>query len=540
MDDLELPLGKRSRQYRIFEIVPAAMSYGMILALVVLSIVSPLLASIYLLLLIITMVTKAVGIAIDSIMGHKRLSYAQTIDWQDRLQQLEDPTASYEQIRHIPMRNLADRVHQDNLRLIVDQPTDYPRPSQIYNAIIIAAYNEPIEVIGPTLKTLAETTYDKNRMIVVFAYEERGGEEIKKTAALLKQQYQDLFMDFIVVGHPDGLEGEVIGKGANITYAGHHLAKWLKDRGITADKVIVTTLDCDNKPHKSYFDYLTYEYIVHDDRRHLSYQPVALYFSNIWDAPAPMRLIAIGNSFWTIVSSTRPHLLRNFAAHSQPMDALIDMGFWSKRSIVEDGHQYWRSYFYFAGRYSVIPIFVPIYQDAVLARSFKATLVAQFKQLRRWGYGVSDVPYVATRIFTRRRAVPLFAGLARFVRLLDSHITLATVAILVAVGGWVPLLVSPESARDIAAHNLPEILSYLQRAAMLGIFITVILSLRLLPPRPAKYRRTRTIGMVLQWLLMPITAIAYNAAASLNAQTHLALGKYLDKFDVTEKTGQGQ
>ena len=34
---------------------------------------------------------------------------------------------------------------------------------------------------------------------------------------------------------------------------------------------------------------------------------------------------------------------------------------------------------------------------------------------------------------------------------------------------------------------------------------------------------------------MPVTSIVYNSLASFNAQTHLMLGTYLDKFDVTEK-----
>lgn len=537
MDDLELPLGKRTPLYRAFEILPAVLSYGMIILLIVLSIVSPLAAAVYLLLLIITMVVKAAGIAIDSIVGHRRLAYAQSIDWADRLKQLEDPQAAYTAIADQTFRHFADRVHQENLRLMHDQPDNFPRPSELYNAIVMAAYNEPLEVIEPAINTLRDSTYDLKRMIVVFAYEQRGGEGIKQTAQLLKKRYGKYFKAFLLVEHPDNLPDEVVGKGANITYAGQRLQQWLQEHDIAEDEVIVTTLDCDNKPHPAYFSYVTYEYIVHEDRRHLSYQPIALYFSNIWDAPAPMRLIAIGNSFWTIVSSMRPHLLRNFAAHSQPMDALVDMGFWSKRSIVEDGHQYWRSYFYFAGQYSVMPVYVPVYQDAVMTNSLKSTLIAQFKQLRRWGYGASDIPYVGVRLFTRQRNVPFFAGLARFLRLIDSHVTLATVAILVAVGGWVPLLLNPEAANDIAAHNLPEVISYLQRAALVGIFVSVVLSLRLLPPRPARYRRTRTLGMILQWFLMPVTAILYNAAASLSAQTHLALGKYLDKFDVTEKTG---
>ncbi len=533
--DLELPLKKRTKLYRLFEMVPAFISYGMLVLLVVLSIINPLLAAVYLLALIVTMIVKAVVMAVHSIAGHRRLTRAQRIDWRGRLEQLEHPEQAYERIIDAESTGFDYQVHKDNLRLVAADADDFPKPSQIYNAIIIAAYNEPYEVIAPTFQSLLDTTYDNKRMVVVFAYEERGGDGIKHTAERLEREYGDKFHHFMSVMHPADLPNEVIGKGPNITYAAKRLEEWVHDQEIDYDDIIITTLDCDNKPHATYFDYLTYEYIVHPNRKHLSYQPVALYFGNIWDAPAPMRVIATGNSFWTIVSSMRPHSLRNFAAHSQPMSALAEMDYWSKRSIVEDGHQYWRSYFYFAGNYSVIPLHVPVYQDAVLADSLKKTLITQFKQLRRWGYGASDIPYVAVRIFTKRRNVPFLASLGRFFRLVDSHVTLATIAILVALGGWVPLLISPEASRDIAAHNLPEAISYLQRGAMVGLFVTILLSLKLLPPRPARYKRTRTVGMVLQWVLMPLTAILYSAFASLNAQTHLMLGKYLDTFDVTEK-----
>ncbi len=537
MIDLELPLGKkRTKLYRAFEMLPALLSYGLLGLMVVLSIISPLLASIYLLLLIVTMVVKAIGIAFHSVAGRRHLVRAQKIDWTERLRQLEDPVESYDLIESNRSAGYDYKVHQENLRLMAASPEIFPKPSSIYNAVIIAAYNEPYDVIRPTLQALVDSSYDSKRMIVVFAYEERGGDSIKATVTRLQTEFGSNFKAFIPVMHPADLPDEVTGKGPNITYAAYKLEDWCNRRKIDFSDVLITTLDCDNKPHLKYFDYATYEYIVHEDRKHLSYQPIALYFGNIWDAPAPMRVIATGNSFWTIVSSMRPHLLRNFAAHSQPMDALSEMQYWSKRTIVEDGHQYWRSYFYFSGNYSVIPIYVPIYQDAVLADTFKKTLITQFKQLRRWGYGVSDIPYVGVRLFTRRRNVGFMPGLARFIRLVDSHVTLATVAIMVAVGGWVPLLINPQAANDIAAHNLPEVVSYLQRGAMIGLFITIMLSIRMLPPRPARYKRRRNIFMVLQWVLLPVTSIAYNSIASLSAQTHLLTGKYLDKFDVTEKT----
>lgn len=535
MIDLEIPLGKRTRSYRFFEILPGVLSYGMILLLVVLSLVSPLAASLYLLVIILTVLVKAVGIAIHTLVGHRKLVRAQSINWHERLMQLENPKASYEEIYAAKSQGFAHTIHKENLRLVAADAEAYPKPSDIYNAIIIAAYNESREVIEPTIQSLIDTTYDKKKMIIVLAYEERGGANIEATARALQKKYARRFFTFEIVKHPADMPDEVVGKGGNITYAGQYLAKWLDKRGIAYRNVMVTTLDSDNRPYPSYFDYVTYEYIVRPDRKHASFQPIALFMNNIWDVPAPMRVIATGNSFWNIISSMRPHTLRNFASHSQPMDALAEMNFWSKRTIVEDGHQYWRSYFYFNGNYTVVPIHVPIYQDAVLSDTYGKTLYAQFKQLRRWGYGASDVPYVATRIFTRRRTVPLFPALARLIRLTDGHVTLASMAILVAFGGWVPLFINSEATRDIAAQQLPEVISSIQRVAMIGLFITILLSLKMLPPRPERYKRRRTLGMVLQWLLMPVTAIVYNSLASFNAQTHLMTGRYLDKFDVTEK-----
>lgn len=536
IDDLELPLNKRTALYRAFEIIPGVLSYGMLALMVILSLVDPLWASIYLLILIVTMIVKAAGIAVHSIIGALRLRRAQQIDWHERLRQLADPEQSYSSHKSSRSSRLDYRVHIENLKRMTKNPDVYPQPNSIYQLVVIAAYNEPYDVIRPTIESLINSTFDSKHMIIVFGYEERGGAGIEDTVMKLRDEYLSEFYEFLTVKHPSNLPNEVVGKGPNITYAVEQTMPWLKKQPIDASNIIVTTLDCDNKPHRSYFDYLTYEYIVSEDRLHMSFQPIALYFGNIWDAPAPMRVIAIGNSFWTIVSSVRPHTLRNFAAHSQPLKALREMHYWSKRSIVEDGHQYWRSYFYFQGRYTVTPLYIPIYQDAVLGETLKSTLVAQFKQLRRWGYGASDIPYVAVRLLSRRRSAPFWPTLGRFFRLLDSHVSLATVALLIAVGAWIPLILNPEAAHNITAHNLPHVVSTLQRAAMFGLAVTIILSISMLPPRPSRVRRHRTVWMLLQWILMPVTAILYNSFASLTAQTYLMFGKYLDTFDVTEKT----
>lgn len=535
MTDLEIPIGKRTKKYRFFEMLPAILSYGSILLLVFLSLVSPLLAAIYLIIIIMTLLIKAVGIAFHTIRGRNWLDKAQKVSWKDRLLSLEHPERSLTFVKKINYKEFGYMNHIDNLNLIAKDSSSFPKPSEIYNAVIIATYNESYDILAPTLKSLVATTYDKSHMIVVIAYEERGGDQIEKTVHKLQREFSDNFFAFKTVKHPKDIENEVIGKGGNITYAGKFLKDWLDIKGIAYKNVIVTTLDSDNRPHKTYFDYVTYEYIVNENRKHLSYQPVSLFLNNIWDAPAPMRVVATGNSFWNIISSMRPHTLRNFASHSQPMDALVEMNFWSTRTIVEDGHQYWRSYFYFNGNYSVVPLYVPIYQDAVLSDTYIKTLKAQFIQLRRWAYGASDVPYVAIRIFTKNRHVPFFESTGKLFRLIDGHVTLASVSLLVAFGGWIPLLINPDAFRDPIAHQLPDIISSIQQVAMVGLIITVFMAFKLLPPRPKRYKIHRNIFMLLQWLLMPITAIGYSSMSALYSQGRLFFGKYLDKFDVTDK-----
>lgn len=535
--DIEIPLGKRTKKYRFFEMLPGLLSYGAIILLIILSIVNPVLASIYLLTIILVAFVKTIAISYRVVSGHRNMERASRVDWSGRLLDLESPKESYSRLRDIPSGALLYKQHLENLRFMsAAEEGHFPKPGNIYNALIMPAYNESIEVIEPALKSVLDTTYDKTRLIVVFAYEERGGAEIDKTAHILKEKYGKNFHSFHIVKHPKDLPNEVVGKGGNITYAGKWLQQYLQHEGIAFSDVIITTMDCDNKPHKHYFDYLTYEYITHEDRKHLSFQPICLFTNNIWDVPAPMRVVATGNSFWNIISSMRPYSLRNFASHAQPMSALVEMDFWSTRTIVEDGHQYWRSYFYFNGNYEVVPMFVPIYQDAVLSNGYVKTLRAQFIQLRRWSYGASDVAYVGNNVFNKDRKVRFLPSLARFIRLLDGHVTQACIALIVAFGGWAPLVLNGEAARSVAAHQLPDTVSLIQQVAMVGILVLIFVSFKILPPRPERYKKRRNILMVMQWALMPVIAIVYSSMASYNAQTHLLLGKYLDKFDVTEKT----
>ncbi len=535
MKDLEIPLGKRRPLYRFFEILPGLLSYAAVALLFILSLISPVLGAIYLLVVVATTFVKAIATAFRTVQGYKVVQRAKRVDWRKRLEDLEDPHEAYERLRDQTNDSYDFQEHVQNLRLLsAVEGKSEPKPHQIYHAVIMTAYNEGLATLVPSVEAVRDSTFPNERIIYVLAYEERGGGEMEQTAKELKKQFRGVFKDFILVKHPDGLKGEIMGKGPNLTYAGEHLAKYVEDRHITKENVIVTSLDSDNRVSKKYFDYVAYEFLVRPDRQHYSYQPVSLFTNNIWDASAPMRVIAMSNSFFNIISTMRPHLLRNFASHSQPLAALIGMDFWSKRTIVEDGHQYWRSLFYFEGKYDVVPIRVPIYQDAVIEETFVRTLKAQFVQLRRWDYGASDVAYVGAYLFSKQRKMPFLPLFAKFMRLLDGHVTLAMMAPIVAFGGWVPMLLNLGS-RGAVAWNLPNVVGWIQTIAAVGLIITVVMSLQILPKKPEKYKKKKHFVMVLQWVLMPVVAIVYQSAAAFYSQTRLMLGKYMEKFDVTRK-----
>jgi hypothetical protein len=70
--------------------------------------------------------------------------------------------------------------------------------------------------------------------------------------------------------------------------------------------------------------------------------------------------------------------------------------------------------------------------------------------------------------------------------------------------------------------------------AMVGLVGSAFYTLKLLPPRPPKYKSRKYIWMILQWILVPLATIIFGAIPALISQTRLMLGKYMG-FWVTPK-----
>jgi hypothetical protein len=533
MRSIEIPQPEdRSWRYRLFEILPFVLTLAILSLPVILGKVAPKFTAYLLVAYLLLWFVRAVGLDLRSIQGWRTIKEHKKLPWRDMLVDLENLEPSTKKAPKWHARNLA--------RVGRNIPHTRIKPSEVYHAVIIAFWNESRDILEPTVQSVLDTNFDPKKIILFLAYEQRGGPEIEETANYLVKKFGKNFYHSEAVMHPWPMTGEVIGKGGNVTYAGHRLEKYLQEAGIDPLHVLVTTLDSDNRPDKQYFGALTYTYCSTEEPKYASYQPVTMYTNNIWDAPAPMRVIATGNSFWNIVLSLRPHLLRNFSAHAQPMAALIDTDFWSVRTIVEDGHQYWRTWFRYDGKYDVFPVFVPIYQDAVLAEGYKRTLKMQFVQVRRWAWGASDIAYFANQAFFKINNIPLHKRISKFMRLIEGHLSWSTAPLILLLAAY-PLFFFHTSSQAFGflANEMPQYASALQRVAMVGILISLYLSMRSLPPKPERYKRHRTIWMVVQWVYLPITSIIYSAFAAIYAQYRLATGRYLG-FIVTEKASKSE
>jgi len=403
----------------------------------------------------------------------------------------------------------------------------------LYQVVIYPNYKEEIETLRRSLRACQRATWPKEKMIIVLAMEEREGESAEEKARALKQEFAGRFFKLLVTFHPKDLPGELKAKGANATWAAQRLREFLDQHNIPYEKVLVSTFDADSCPHPQYFACLAYKYITNENRTKRSYQPIPLYSNNIWHAPAITRIIAFSASFWQMIEATRPYRMINFSSQAMSMKTLVDINFWDKTIVSEDSRQFFRAYFRYHGDHQVVPVFTPVYMDAVLGKNFWETLKEQYLQKRRWAWGVEHFPYLLEEL-PRHKEIPWVLRALLLWRQFEGHYSWATASLLLALSGWLPFALNPTFRSTVLAYNLPSLARLLLGLTWVGILISTYISLGLLPPRPKEYGIWKMLEMYIQWALTPITAIFFGSIPAVDAQTRMMLGKSLG-FRVTKK-----
>lgn len=411
---------------------------------------------------------------------------------------------------------------------------ELPRYNEIYHLIVMPTYREPLQVLRASMKSLAEVRYPLEKFIVVLAGEERDHDNFTRNAEAIQREFGNKFGHFIVTFHPADIVGEMAGKGANIHWAGHKAKEYIDTQNIPYENIVVSTFDVDSCAHPQYFAYLTYTYLTVPDPLHSSYQPVALYSNNIWDSPAVTRVVANSTTFWLLTDLARPERLFTFSSHSMPFRALVDVGFWQNDIVTEDSRIFLQCFVRYDGNYRVTPLYLPISMDTVYSGSLWRSLVNQYKQQRRWAYGVENFAYMAWH-FWRSSTIPFLKKSRYLWNQLEGVYSWATAPMIIFILGRLPLAVASEDVKNtMLAYNAPNALSWLMSLAMIGLLFSAIFSTLLLPPKPSHKHWLRYVEMVAQWILFPTCMLIFGSVPAIDAQTRLMVGRYLG-FWVTEK-----
>lgn len=490
---------KDPRIKRTLEIIPGATSWGIIIFMVIISIWRPVACAVLIIIFDFYWSIRTIYLTTLLVMAYRKLSQQKNRDWLSDCQVLAP--------KH-----------------------DWQR---IYHLIIFPVYKEGPEILGMSLEALRECRYPKERMIVVISFEERH-KPARDTARVLEERFAGTFLAYVSTFHPDGLPGEARTKGANATWAAKKAKDFLADKNIPFEDVVVSCFDADTCVDREYFGCLSYHFLTTHKPHQASYQPIPVYNNNIWHAPSFARLVEVSASFCQMIESMRLEKFVTFSSHSMSFKTLMHMGYWPVDMISDDSVVYWKAFLFYKGDYRVIPLYITVSMDAAYSSNFFKTIVMQYKQKRRWAWGVENFPFLING-FIGNKDIPLATKVRRAYHLLESHITWAVWAVIIILIGPLPILLGGSFfAQAAIGYNLPKITGLLLNFTLGTSLIWVLLSRTILPPRPKDVKWSKNLVMFFEWGIVPFIVLILGSLPALDAQTRMMLAKYMD-FHPTEK-----
>ncbi|MCX6784660.1 MAG: glycosyltransferase family 2 protein [Candidatus Komeilibacteria bacterium] len=495
----ESEIWQAGNPYRFWEILPAVLIWGTLLLLVALSFVQPLWAIYFVIIYDLFWIIRIYYLLIYLLVAWAKYRKTRKIDWCAKRESLM-AWSDYQHIIFLPM------------------------------------VNEPFAVVDRTLTAILDNHYPSDKLYVVLAGEERAQEHFSTIVPQVEAKYANSFKKIIITLHPKDVPDEIIGKGSNLHYAGREVKKFVDDEGLDYDKIIVSSFDIDTCVAPNYFDYLTYLFITTPNPTHKSYQPLAFYHNNVWESDPFTRVAANSTTFWLLTDLARAERLFTFSSHSMSWRMLTDIGFWQKDIVTEDSRIFLQGFFRYQGDYQVVPMYTYVSMNTVYMGSLWRSLVNQYKQMRRWAWGVEHLPYMIKK-FKQVKGIPAFKQFRYLWNQTEGMYSWATAPLIITLIGRLPLWWADKYWQgNVFIQSAPLVLEKMMTIGIISMICVAIFSLMILPNRPSSKGWYYYPIMFLQWILFPITFIIFGSIPAIDAQTRLALGgRFRLGFWVTEK-----
>jgi hypothetical protein len=410
-------------------------------------------------------------------------------------------------------------------------PEGCPDPLSYHHLSIIPTYTEPYHVLEKTCQAIVDANYPKELKligIITRVTDKPGWANVER----LRQRFGDDVGGFFHIKDP--MEPPLVpGKSAAMNWGGRDMVQRLSALGYDLTKVLLTDLDSDYRVHPEYFGWISYFHARQPLRDFTIWQPVPLFHNNIWEVPTAVRVMSASTSQWQMFLHSRPHRLVAFSSYTCSLRFVHEVGYWDKDVIPEDSRFYWKSFFTFGERFAVRSVYLPLYGDSPQSRDYASTHLSQYNQIKRWAWGITDVPYVLKRLFAHRE-IPLWLRLRRFSNLFLNHLNWIFLPILLMFGSSLPVMVSVDFSITDLGQNLWVYSSMILTTTLSTVVALIVLESMMLPSKPESWGPLRRAVTHLQYFSYPVVGLMLSVLPALEAHTRLLLGKYLE-YRVTEK-----
>ncbi len=412
---------------------------------------------------------------------------------------------------------------------------------RIRHMVIIPNYTESIDKLRLCLDGLAKSEV-ASQIVAVLAMEAREGEEGQRKAEILQREYTGKVGEIFATFHPAGLVGEVAGKSSNENWAAQVAKKLIVDQeGHPIEYVTITSCDVDTVFHPKYFSGVSYHFATDPDRYRRFWQAPILYYNNIWEVPAPLRLphALAGLNHLGKLSRSRFRMVFPQSSYTLSLKMAHRVGYWDTDIVPEDWHMFLKCFYAQEGEVDVTTIYHPMYMDGIRSKTYLGTFVNYYQQARRHAWGCSDIPYVVQQVIDHPE-IPLMRRLRRAWGLIESHLLWSTQWYIVTVARTVPLMTIPLIKLQLAEPfgGIPDwygvASKWLLTPCAGTLIILIFLDTIMRPSRPKHFRWWLFPFQFVQWALMAVITFFTSALPALDAQVRLALGKRME-YKVTEK-----
>ena len=574
---------RKTARYRVLEGLIGVTSIGFLLLLLLISIVNPALASVFLILYSFMWLFKYTLNVMYTVYTYLQLRRWEKLDWTKLFDSFgSDNKSAYALLTQFAEKykkklDVPKKVESQLEVLKANIDTKFENPNDVFQVCIFSIYNESSEVLFKSLKCIYESKYHLDKMVVFVSQEARYGDSenqvIREAIAkvdwinsynisetdldiVYSEAHSDLEyskdefkkvsfkknqLTVVFTQHPDGLTGEIKGKSSNEDWGGRQASLFLKSKNIDSERTLVTSLDADSHIGEYFFHHLSFTFCTTKNRLETGYQPIHSYSNNFYETGIWPRQVATQTGLANLTNLGIEGETPFFAIYSVPMCVLQEIDFWVREVIAEDAMMFNKCLVHYQGNFKVVPFYGVFEGDAVESDDYIEAILSQYLQLQRWAWGgVEDFPYVYKAFFWTEegRKIDLRVRLKWIYLKFSNHFFWSSSPVIFSIGMLLPQIFGGASFRQTqASQNLIIFSQYFAWLSFIFIISFGYITFEYFAFRASNHKRLTVRQIIMVFVQIILSPILYGLMGipALDAQIRGIRGKYLGYWVTPKK-----